>query len=179
MLLVATHATFLDCSCVTSTFNCIDIATIFDENWYSLNGNPLELYFFEDENLLGNELCDSFLGDGICNSDFNQPEYGYDEGDCCAATCNAAHCGIGTMRTSFGINITSGDGYPHCIDPVMRPITIKLNHVTHEDDSSYTNVPPQDPGLMLDCNEKTFFAVNIVRDMANGTNTVMVPGGVV
>jgi hypothetical protein len=61
----------------------------------------------------------------------------------------------------------------------MRPVTIKLNHVTREDNSVFDGHTPQDPGLMLECNEKTLLAMNIVRDMANGIETLMVPDGVV
>lgn len=49
----------------------------------------------------------------VCNKDFNIPSYNYDEGDCCAATCDKAQCGVGTMNKAFNTDI-SGDGFPMC-----------------------------------------------------------------
>ena len=172
--------TFLDRTCNRTTRYRKDIATMFDKNWYSPSNIPLEVYFIEDEGLL-KDSCDSFLGDGICNPEFNEQGYNWDEGDCCAATCRRANCGIGTKREAFGISVTSADGYPHCNDPVMTAITIKVNDVTREAKSEENNLPPQDPLLILDCGENkyenNYLTVTMTAKMINKTETLMVPDG--
>ena len=173
--------TFLDRMCNRATlYYCTDIATMFDKNWYSPSNIPLEVYFIENEGLL-EKSCDSFLGDGICHPEFNVQEYNWDEGNCCAATCRRANCGMGIKREAFGISVTSAGGYPHCDDPVMTAITIKVNHVMREANTVENDLPPQDPLLVLDCGEKNYeknyLTVIMTAEMTNKTETLMVPDG--
>ena len=162
-----------------------DFSSITEETWYSRTGTPLELYFFDDnKNDLDDEECGSFLGDGKCDRVFNSFDTNYDEGDCCASTCEGLNCGVGGLTTAFGNNTVTGNGYPHCIDPEMRPITIKLNNVyvpvnAGIDDSPgiFDGIDPQDPLMIMDCDGSTVLSLNIRGDMKFATETVNVTDG--
>jgi hypothetical protein len=112
----------------TDTF---DVSTMFEEPWYSSSNTPLDLYFVEENGdiELNNNTCSSFLNDGNCDSVFNNFDYQYDGGDCCAATCSGSNCGTGSLKNAFGITNMSGDGFPNCKDPTMVPITIRLDNI--------------------------------------------------
>jgi len=80
-----------------------DIYTSEGDAWFSRTGTPLDVYFFESEEL-GVDLqenCGSFLANGICDVAFNKLEYRYDGGDCCAPTCFSANCGQGGAIGAF------------------------------------------------------------------------------
>jgi hypothetical protein len=47
--------------------------------------------------------------------------------DCCAATCTQSICGTDAINEAFGVTNVSGDGFPHCRDSVMVPLTIHLD----------------------------------------------------
>mmetsp|Transcript_5067 Transcript_5067/g.9753 ORF Transcript_5067/g.9753 Transcript_5067/m.9753 type:complete len:901 (-) Transcript_5067:222-2924(-) len=167
----------------TSSF---DIGTSFEGTWASASGTPLELYFFQDEDILNEEQCDSFLGDGICNTNLNTPDYDFDSGDCCAVTCDEADCGLSTMKKAFDTDIGSGDGYPNCKDPSMVPITIYLNNIYREEalivdqEGIFANAKPRDPLLIFDCEGdqgNNLLMVSIDVAMMNKTETVMVADG--
>ena len=106
-----------------------DVSASFEGTWYSSGGTPLDLYFFDNDVELDDALCSSFLGDGICNADFNTVAHQYDQGDCCASTCEGPNCGLGAMTEVFDTPVTTADGFPTCKDPQMTPITIRLNNV--------------------------------------------------
>ena len=56
------------------------------------------------------------LSDGKCDLFFNSPEFAYDGGDCCQATCVGTldnQCGVVAVGSIPAIDI----GFPHCIDP--------------------------------------------------------------
>ena len=56
------------------------------------------------------------LSDGKCDLFFNTPEFAYDGGDCCQATCVGTldnQCGVVSVGSVPNIDI----GFPHCIDP--------------------------------------------------------------
>ena len=167
-------------------FRETDIFSTFEEPWYSASGRPLELYFFDNFSSLSNEQCGSYLGDGICNSHFNDAEYDYDEGDCCAATCDETQCGIGTLTYVFGTNITSGNGYPNCLDKTMQSITIRINNVfLRPGDLDYpdtsvrenTDTREREPLMILDCDGKNVLMASINRNMKNKTEVVKVADG--
>ena len=159
-----------------------DVSMSFEELWYSSSGRPLQLYFFDEEARLDEETCGSFIGDGVCNDYFNRLEFEYDSGDCCAASCTDTFCGVDTLKTVFNTEIVSGNGFPYCIDPTMKPITILLNDV-------YKFRPPlfstevvaeaalQEPLLTLDCDGENILMVSINEQMANQTETVWVSDG--
>ena len=138
---------------------------------------------------MDDEQCGSFLGDNICNEDFNILDYEFDQGDCCAATCDDLICGVGTMTEVFGTDVISGDGYPNCRNPDMVPITILLNDVylvedgglgsTTDDDgpSPFLDQEPRDPLMILDCDGQNLLMVNVDVAMKNKTETVMVADG--
>jgi len=160
-----------------------DIASSFGESWASRTGAPLGLYFFKEVEL-NDESCNAFLGDGICNTNFNTLGYGFDSGDCCAATCNGPECGFGAMEKAFDTVIGGGDGYPDCKGPDMVPITIYLNNVYLNDvlyrEDTYDNFATQivrDALMTLDCDGSNVLLVPINEAMTNKTETVMVTDG--
>ena len=56
------------------------------------------------------------LSDGKCDLFFNTPEFAYDGGDCCQATCVGTsdnQCGVVSVGNVPNIDI----GFPHCTDP--------------------------------------------------------------
>ena len=58
------------------------------------------------------------LSDGKCDVFFNSPEFAYDGGDCCQATCVGTldnQCGVVPVGSVPNIDI----GFPHCKDPEL------------------------------------------------------------
>jgi len=186
----------------TDTF---DISTSFDGSWFSASNTPLNLYFFDSD---GNETkieehCDSFLGDGNCDPFFNEHGYGFDGGDCCAASCSQTTCGRGGLTSVFGSLTASGDGFENCVDPTMYPLTIHLNGIASSRDPKFTGfekyddadrdarpwgfdegrfedwmeVPPVNPYFALDCNGKNVMTAYIEGSMVNKSQTIMVQDG--
>jgi hypothetical protein len=110
----------------TDTF---DVSTMFEDPWVSAINAPLDVYFFENDGKIdiNEDSCAPFLDDSNCDDPiFNNLDYPYDFGDCCAATCSGSNCRIGSLTNAFGTNVTSGDGFPNCLDPTMVPVTIRL-----------------------------------------------------
>eukprot|EP00536_Pseudo-nitzschia_multiseries_P016330 jgi/Psemu1/220980/e_gw1.1078.1.1 len=167
------HIGFSD---VTYSF---DISSAFELAWYTRSGTNLELYFFDDNKVnLTDELCESFLGDGYCNADFNLREYRYDQGDCCAETCNYLHCGTGTMSRVFNTPVLAADGYPYCQDSTLKPITILLNDVyTKKNDRSTKDRKPLPPLMTIDCSGRNILMVSIQPAMINETELLDVSDG--
>ncbi len=187
----------------TDTF---DISTSFDGSWFSASNTPLNLYFFDSD---GNETkieehCDSFLGDGNCDPFFNELGYGFDGGDCCAASCSQTTCGRGGLTSVFGSLTASGDGFENCVDPTMYPITILLNGIASSRDPKFTGfekyydccdashvrpwsdkggfeewmeVPPVNAYFALDCDGKNVMTAYIEGSMVNKSQTIMVQDG--
>jgi hypothetical protein len=179
----------------SSKTDSFDISTSFDASWVSVN-TPLDLYFFQSGEK--NELhCDLFLGDGICNVEFNQLGYNYDSGDCCASTCVGSKCGRGGLRSVFGDWNISGTHFPNCNDPKLVPITIQLNSISSSRDlefavfenwwkepwqsvteeTEWRSTTPVKPYFALDCNQKNVLTVYIEPSMVNKVETVMVKDG--
>jgi len=159
-----------------------DIATSFDGSWFSKSGTPLEVYFFEEEDTLDDKQCSAFLGDGICNTNFNVDDYNYDSGDCCAATCDELKCGTGTMKKAFDTDVANAYGYPECKDDAMVPITIYLNSVFREEDAlgqdnTFADADPRDPLMILDCEGSNVLILTINAVMVNKAETVKVADG--
>ena len=184
----------------TDTF---DIATIFDESWVSASNTPLDLYFFDGQDEAEiTEHCGLSLDDGICDPFFNELQYDFDGGDCCAATCAKADCGRGGLTSVFGADV-SGDGFPNCVDPSFVPITIHLNAITSSRDptitgwknwtnadnetrpwaddeaqyDSWIGVNPVNPYFSLECNGRTVMTTYIDESMVNNSETAMVEDG--
>ena len=157
----------------------LDIESSFDGSWASRTGAPLGLYFFSEEEDLNDTSCSAFLGDGICNYDFNTMSYSFDYGDCCATTCSEPECGFGTMKKAFDTDIQDGDGYPECEDSDMVPITVHLNDVfnRNELDKNSANEEPRHALMTLDCDDSNVLLVSINKAMMNNTETVMVADG--
>lgn len=161
-----------------------DISAVFEDSWFSRSGTPLDLYFFDEEDDLDDEHCSSFLDDGICNGRFNEMEYLYDEGDCCASTCHHTNCGRGVLQSAFNTSVSSANGFQNCIDPKMEPLTVLINNVwcpNHSSNSSNTmqsifasGVEPSRPPLILICNSYNVLDVSIDITMIGGRETVMV-----
>mmetsp|Transcript_17456 Transcript_17456/g.42828 ORF Transcript_17456/g.42828 Transcript_17456/m.42828 type:complete len:1215 (+) Transcript_17456:136-3780(+) len=87
------------------------------------------------------------LGDGICNTYFNTPEFDYDGGDCCASTCGGSSCDDSSISFPFGIDLSNAAnesrtvwvetllgfevvqtrfGYDECDDPDQATFTIEM-----------------------------------------------------
>ena len=130
------------------------------------------------------EHCKAYLGDGVCNDIFNIPDYVFDGGDCCAATCDYPHCGSGAIQKVFNTSVTSGSGFPKCNDPQMLPITIHLNHVYVQTssfgaphDAPQSESLPIDPLLILDCDGLNILMANIDESMKYQSETVWIADG--
>jgi len=166
-----------------------DISTSFDESWVSTSNTPLDLYFFES-NEKEELFCDLYLGDGICNTEFNKLGYDFDGGDCCAATCIGSNCGRGGNSSAFGKMRNLDVYYPDCTNPKMLPFTIKLNHVTSsrvffegeltyvdENENEWKSDTPEEPYFALRCDDKTVLTGYINDTMVGNHETVMINDG--
>lgn len=173
----------------TDTF---DISTSFESSWVSASNTPLDMYFFDNETEI-EEHCDAGLNDGICDSFFNRLGYDYDGGDCCASTCTRSQCGRTGFSALFGSDV-SGIHYPHCRNPTMVPLTIRLNSISSSRDvefdvfesewdqpwgpdgseNEWRNATPVDPYFALDCADNNIFTVYIEPTMVKNSETVMV-----
>ena len=109
------------------------------------------------------EYCVQY-NDGTCDNIMNTPEYKFDGGDCCAATCLESNCGNVSAIDVFDTSINSGISFPYCSDPAMLPITVRLDivNITGEAD------------LSINCDERVFLSVTINEDMENKYETIMV-----
>jgi hypothetical protein len=156
----------------TDTF---DVSTMFEEPWYSSSNTPLDLSFVEENGdiELNAKTCSSFIGDGKCDLVFNNLDFQYDGGDCCAATCSGSNCGIGSLNNAFGN--TSGDGFPDCEDPNMVPITIRIDDIISS--SGRAELDPVKPLLFIDCDETNVLSIYIDESTENQTETIMVNDG--
>jgi len=185
-------------SAKTDTF---DIVTSFDESWVSSSNTPLDLFFFQDEDDIAiNDHCNDFLGDGICDPYFNNLDYNFDGGDCCAATCTGSKCGRRHLlkrglRHVFNQSIDSGTSFSYCIDPKMVPITIEFNSIVssrdleHADygdlffaqnkynEKEWRNETPVSPYFALDCDEKDVLELFIDKTMEHNSETMMIQDG--
>ena len=115
----------------TDTF---DVGSSIVEDWFSAFNTPLDMYFIgvEDEESL-QQNCGFFVNDGECDADvFNNFDYQYDGGDCCASTCS--------IGKSCGAINSIEKKYSDCVDPSMTAITIRF-------DQNYTS----EDILKLDC----------------------------
>jgi len=107
-----------------------DIEQMVEEDWLSPINNRLDMHFIVADDMAEN--CDIFLNDGKCDSAFNNFDYQYDGGDCCAATCIRPNiCGKNALENGFGVEI-SGHGYSDCKAPGMVAITIRLDKISFD-----------------------------------------------
>eukprot|EP00536_Pseudo-nitzschia_multiseries_P004607 jgi/Psemu1/10360/gm1.10360_g len=161
----------------SSKTNAFDVSTVFVEAWFSASGAPLDLYFIE-LNTGATDLEDqcSMLDNGLCNVNFNELDFKYDGGDCCSATCSHSICGIATLKEAFGVPIVTGNGFPHCKDPNMVPISIHLGEFTESEDKRIRKdkYDTQNPDLLLECDGKTVLSLVLSKEMSNSTQTVHV-----
>ena len=189
---------------VSPKTDAFDISTVFDESWVNPSNTPIDLYFFDGKNETKiEEECKNILGNGICDKVFNIGSYGYDDGDCCAATCTKSNCGRGGLADVFGDSDVSGDGFEDCVDPNMYPITIQLNDMTSSRDRKFTGfqnvwdagnsgspwgydegrfkdwmeVPPVNPYFAIDCDGKNVMTAYIEESMIDKSQTAMVQDG--
>jgi len=166
----------------------------FDGEWTSPSGAGLQMRFFSDENDLH---CDIAKGDGKCDSIFNIPKYGFDDGDCCAATCTGSACETRNVATVFGQANISAAVFPDCKDPKMFPITIHLNDIASSHDPgravfhnssvelhqhaakeyAWKMYNPASTNIALECNGINVLSVNIEQSMENSSESVMVEDG--
>ena len=178
----------------SSKTDTYDISSSFELTWYSASNTPLDMYFFGSEAEI-EEHCNSQIGDGICDSFFNQLGYEYDGGDCCASTCTGSQCG----RESDYIfdEAVSGIHFPTCSDRAKVPITIQLNNISSSrgpefaifeyvweepwesstGEAEWRNATPIEPYFALDCDGKNMLTVYIEPTMINKSETVMVDDG--
>jgi len=186
----------------SSKTDAFDIEKSFGETWLSTSNTPLDLYFFDNNDGTEALHCDSFLGDGKCDQVFNQANYHFDGGDCCASTCISSRCGMDGLTSVFGNAGIHGDGFSQCIDPQFVTITIHLNSVLNSrrqefvdfdeqmkidcewnskcesiDENDWRNTVPVKPYFALDCNNKNILSVYIEELMAKKKEIVMVEDG--
>jgi len=186
----------------SSETDAFDISSSFNDVWYKFDGTPIDLYFFEQDEEKDDptDNCGAFLNNGKCDTIFNTRSHGYDDGDCCSSTCTGSSCGIGKLVRAFGQpDSVYGDGFPDCIDPGMVPITIVLHDVfdgspapSHNErevfsggNGTATKAAPGpgmfseviEPLLLLDCDDRNVLTVRINREMAGGSEIVMVEDG--
>jgi len=160
-----------------------DIASSFDDPWFTIHGLPLDLYFFDDDDFEAS--CGSFLNDGKCDENFNSIDHHYDGGDCCASTCTKSDCGIGALKSAFGSDHIDGDGFPDCHDPTMVKITIVLDEIidsyTHTDVWSDFNSSERpkviEPVMLLDCDDVNVFTIPVNANMSGMNETFMIEDG--
>ena len=59
--------------------------------------------------------------DGKCDIDFNIPEFDYDGGDCCEATCTSSSSHVcGELKAPSGFKVSIG--HPYCTDPNVTDV---------------------------------------------------------
>lgn len=181
---------------LSSKTDSYDISTIYDQPWVSSSNTPLDLYFFDganEQNIIDN--CASILGDGKCDPVFNEAGFQYDGGDCCASTCTGSNCGIGGLTSVFGVSNVSLDGFEHCEDPEMYPITIHLNSVassrnmfvgenywafgfdSKREFEEWIEVTPTSPYFAVDCDGKNVMTAYIDHAMISKSQKIMVEDG--
>eukprot|EP00751_Fragilariopsis_kerguelensis_P020402 CAMPEP_0170902806 /NCGR_PEP_ID=MMETSP0734-20130129/49308_1 /TAXON_ID=186038 /ORGANISM="Fragilariopsis kerguelensis, Strain L26-C5" /LENGTH=554 /DNA_ID=CAMNT_0011297707 /DNA_START=233 /DNA_END=1895 /DNA_ORIENTATION=- len=175
----------------SSETHTFDISTSYDSSWFSKLGTPMALYFIEDQD---EQSCGLYLNDGNCDLLFNEVDYHYDEGDCCAATCTRPSCGFGGITSVFGISNISGYGFPSCIDPSMEPITIRFDNIYgnyndiiaidwlefYEDQNASDFYNPSEIEELTQRHfkkEPKVMSVYVDKSMENETETVMVADG--
>ena len=59
----------------------------------------------------------SWIGDGYCNANNNNPDCGYDGGDCCADSCDADLDNNSNCTECSDCGYQSDDSWPYCYDP--------------------------------------------------------------
>jgi len=155
----------------SSKTDLFDISRSFGEDWLSAGNTPLEMYFIEDNN--GEEAleakCGTFVNDGKCDQSFNNFNYQYDGGDCCAATCTKPEeCGKGSTKDIFGIANTGGISYPNCVDPDMTPVTISLGNFSSSQILTL---------FELECDGKEFLSSFIMETLENEIETSQINDG--
>ena len=157
----------------SSKTDSFDVKTLAVENWYSSSGIPIDLYFIDDEDEIIEAACDSYLNDGKCDLSFNNFDYQYDGGDCCAATCTRRLCGKDALGTGFDVEISALGGtnkaYLRCEDPEMVSMIIRLDQMVLPNSD-------QEPSAMLklDCNAVNVFTIVASKSMQNKTEAAMV-----
>jgi len=178
----------------SSKTDSFDISTSFDETWFSASNTPLDLYILQ----LGKDVesqC-SLFDNGKCDKVFNEIDYQFDGGDCCSATCTQSSCGLGTLTNAFDTANITGDGYQNCVDPNMKPITIRLDTFSSSRNPAILNVSDsqvesyfdeygidfwsEDPvvsHLTVDCNERNVLSIDIDESMTNKSETVWIEDG--
>ena len=148
----------------SSKTNTFDVATAFSDEWFSVYSTPLDMYFIENEDSLYElgATCGSFVGNGLCDEVFNNFDYEYDGGDCCASTCVGDDCGkSATTRDRYTCD-TNLVEYNNCRDPSMQNLTIVILPFEPKDEDEITwwagTLPGREewemywmPTLTLDC----------------------------
>lgn len=158
-----------------------DIAYDFDKDWVDPYNKRLDLYFFEnDDNSKDPErfACDAAIGwhDGICNPELNKRETRYDGGDCCAETCRFVNCGL-VIDEVFGVQ-NDAPVFPYCKEFPMWDLSITLQDFEYynvtdgsEFEVDFVKIFSNSSGsnIKLECNQRTFFSVDINETMKNKT----------
>jgi len=149
-----------------------EIRNTFGDAWFTAKGSPLTVNFITSGNGTLDNGCDAKLGNGICDDVLNTEDFNWDEGDCCAATCNAAECGFNSLSKAFNtpLNIP-GNGYQKCVDPQMVSIKILLTTENVDEYQSYF--------ISLDCEGTNHFMITLEKDVSNQTEAIKVEDGAI
>eukprot|EP00536_Pseudo-nitzschia_multiseries_P018273 jgi/Psemu1/248640/estExt_Genewise1.C_23270002 len=157
-----------------------DIFNAFDGAWYSISNSQLSLSFSDLGSFtnkcveFGNGKCDF----GVNSANLNTPDFKYDEGDCCARTCEDGDFPCGIIDTAFGLNISSGYGFFHCTDPKEAGVPVIL---TFEEIEMAENNEMEDTNFTLTCNEfysdeeNKILSIPISGPMERRNETFLIP----
>jgi len=186
----------------SKTTMSLDVSSEFEYEWFTATGIPIDMYFFDANGIgdtFGEDICTSFLGNGVCDASFNNQGYLFDKGDCCALTCNNRNCGKNDALSVFGSNETNWVGYPNCEKEANEhnvAITIVVNKVSSSRDPERMNVTkemeekyfdeigkeyrsesPMRPQFDMKCDNKTVLSVQIDQTMEGKNATIVVWDG--
>jgi hypothetical protein len=174
----------------SSKTNDFDIGESFEEQWF-VESTPIKVIRVnETEKDIDKLKCDMTIGNGICDLPFNNAVYQYDNGDCCAASCEHPDCLLPRKIDAFGNADVFGIGFPDCKDKRMKPINIRLHEIKSSHDETFSDftpcliepqvedawrtMEPKDTMMSLSCDEKLVLVINIDKSMENKTQTVLV-----
>ena len=150
----------------SSKSDSFNIEATFESNWFDVIGLPIDAAFF---------VAPCEVRNGICNPEYNNAQYGWDGGDCCADTCNKPECVSGTVKNAFDGTFSGGKkGFQNCQDPALEQATITINAVEAKwDDVGGTRLYKEPPHMTFKCkNQLLHFVVDVTEVIQNKSETV-------
>lgn len=150
----------------SSKSDSFNIEATFESNWFDVIGLPIDAAFF---------VAPCEVRNGICNPEYNNAQYGWDGGDCCADTCNKPECVSGTVKNAFDGTFSGGKkGFQNCQDPALEQATITITSIEglwYEVAGTWFRRAL--PTMTFQCNnEFNHLEVTITKGMENQSETV-------